>query len=117
MNIFYVTNYLLQANNTPFQLFFEEFALPELMFFENVSLPPRTNVKFIIIRLHFAMVCFIPLTCPYEIIHASRRHIVPRGSGRISGEHKMRRKGKSFHDLMRADYNENISHTARKTNC
>lgn len=33
---------------------------------------------------------FIPLTYPYEIIHAGRRHIVPRGPGRISGEHKTR---------------------------
>lgn len=53
----------------------------------DVSPSLGTNARFIITRRpHLATVRFIPLTCPYEIIHASRRHIVPRGSRRISGE-------------------------------
>lgn len=60
------------------------------------------------------MVRFILLTYPYEIIHASRRHIVPRGSGRINGEHKTRHgKGSYSSVLTRTRYDE--THDIRLT--
>lgn len=66
--------------------------------FQNVAPPPSewrggTNARFVVTqRPHLSpAIQFIPLTYPYDIIHASRRHIVPRGSERISGEHKTRR--------------------------
>lgn len=80
---------------------------------QGVSPPLGTNARFVVIRQpHLATVHFIPLTYLYEIIHVSRRHIVPRGSGRMNGEHKTRHGEGSYSSVLtRTRYDENARYS------